>query len=233
MDQTRVVNGYTQVLTPTGWEIQGAAPSSSGSTTTSDSGLSPAAYSVLAKISSGESQDYHTIYGGQQFDSFADHPRIKVSIPDRPGLYSTAAGKYQFLAGTWDAQASKLGLTDFSPRNQDLAAWDLAQTTYKNQTGRDLTADQQAGKVDYSALAGQWPSLRGSTGASPSPSTGTSSSKLGGQPGGQPANQLYSSPDEVPQQPNPAIVMAQLQALAPTSKFTPVDYDPWKVEGHL
>jgi muramidase (phage lysozyme) len=35
---------------------------------------------------------------------------------------STAAGAFQFLSRTWDECAKALGLTDFSPASQDLAA---------------------------------------------------------------------------------------------------------------
>lgn len=35
--------------------------------------------------------------------------------------YTTAQGAYQFLRGTWAEAAQALGLTDFSPRSQDIA----------------------------------------------------------------------------------------------------------------
>lgn len=52
---------------------------------------------------------------------FSRHPNILVRV--RPGLNSTAAGRYQFLKGTWDG----LGMRDFSPRSQDIAAVKLMQ----------------------------------------------------------------------------------------------------------
>lgn len=118
------------------------------------------ARSVLDQIASGEGgNSYDVIYGGRKFTSYSDHPRIRV--PLRGGQYSTAAGRYQMLASTWDKEKEQLGLKDFSPENQDLAAWSLAQQTYLKKTGRDLSADAQSGKVDYSALQSQWTSLRG------------------------------------------------------------------------
>jgi muramidase (phage lysozyme) len=119
--------------------------------------------SVLDRIASGESPDYHTIYGGKKFDDLSDHPRIAVPITDKNdpnyGKTSSAAGRYQFIAPTWDAEAKKLGLKDFSENSQDAAAWDLAHSTYHQKTGRDLLDDARANAVNYGALSGVWPSL--------------------------------------------------------------------------
>jgi muramidase (phage lysozyme) len=78
---------------------------------------------LLAKSDNG----YNVIVSGQLFDDkgtpdelfddYKDHPR-KV-IPLRPGLRSTAAGRYQLLARYFDHYRIKLGLRDFSPDSQD------------------------------------------------------------------------------------------------------------------
>lgn len=75
---------------------------------------------LLAKSDDG----YNVMVGGRQFHDYEDHPRKLVGLPNL-GISSTAAGRYQFLERTWDALAKKLGLTDFSPKNQDLAAIEL------------------------------------------------------------------------------------------------------------
>lgn len=62
---------------------------------------------------------YKRLFGGGSFDSFADHPRTKVT---KSGYTSTAAGAYQFLSSTWDETARVMGLHDFSPTSQDWAA---------------------------------------------------------------------------------------------------------------
>lgn len=62
---------------------------------------------------------------GGFFDSYADHPRIVVHVGG--SLYSTAAGRYQILARTWDSVKGAIGAADFSPGNQDLAALELAR----------------------------------------------------------------------------------------------------------
>lgn len=48
--------------------------------------------------------------------NFTGHPNILVQV--RPGLNSTAAGRYQFLYGTWTG----FNLTDFGAANQDIGA---------------------------------------------------------------------------------------------------------------
>ena len=107
---------------------------------------------------------YDTQYGGGHFGSnFQDHPRTPIT---RGGVTSRAAGRYQFMPDTWDEQAKKLGLTDFSPASQDLAAWDLAQTRYAAKTGRNLLDDLQSNNPDMlpkigRALSGTWPSMPG------------------------------------------------------------------------
>ena len=54
------------------------------------------------------------------FDSYADHPRKLVTL--RPGLASTAAGRYQLLGHYFDDYKKLLGLSDFSPLSQDIIA---------------------------------------------------------------------------------------------------------------
>lgn len=64
---------------------------------------------------------YRTLFGGQLFDSYAQHPHLAVT---KGGLTSTAAGAYQILYRTWMA-LSDLRLPDFSPASQDRAAIEL------------------------------------------------------------------------------------------------------------
>lgn len=128
--------------------------------------LSNVARALLETISGPESAgDYNVIYGGSKFGDYADHPRTPILITSGPnkGQYSTAAGKYQFIGSTWDDQAKKLGLSDFSPASQDAAAWNLAQEEYKRDTGRSLEADLASGDLSRVApsLRNQWTSLPG------------------------------------------------------------------------
>ena len=118
----------------------------------------PNVKSFLAVIRSGEgtsdSGGYSRHYGGTSFDSFADHPRIAITA----GRWtSTAAGAYQFLSRTWDECASALGLADFSPKNQDLAALFLIDR-------RKALDDVIAGRIEQAVIKcnREWASLPGS-----------------------------------------------------------------------
>jgi muramidase (phage lysozyme) len=90
------------------------------------------------------------------FPSYADHPRIKVQL--RPGLVSTAAGRYQILEHIYDAYKAQLGLKDFSPKSQDTIAEQLIRE-------RHAFADVEAGRFDeaVSKCANIWASFAGST----------------------------------------------------------------------
>lgn len=100
--------------------------------------------------------------GGATFTSFDKHPNIRESVPWRTdGKKSDAAGAYQFLSSTWKPIASKYGLSDFSPANQDKGAWILAQRDFKAKTGKDLQETLETGQVDkvFKALSSTWTSL--------------------------------------------------------------------------
>ncbi|HEX3862096.1 MAG TPA: glycoside hydrolase family protein [Stellaceae bacterium] len=135
------------------------------SSTTADTSLLPEQRALLDTIAGPESSGAYNIRwngpnGGAYFDSYAQHPNIAVAGPAGP---STAAGRYQFVNSTWQPIADTLGLKDFSPENQDKAAWYNASTVYQQKTGRDLLADLKAGKTQdvASALRGQWATLAG------------------------------------------------------------------------
>ncbi len=82
---------------------------------------------------------------------FSGHPNILVQV--RPGLNSTAAGRYQFLKGTWTG----LGLPNFSEFNQDVGAVMLMQH-------RGMITPLLNGDVEQAIMNGnsEWASLPGS-----------------------------------------------------------------------
>lgn len=54
------------------------------------------------------------------FTDYGNHPHKFVTL--KPGLVSSAAGRYQLLGKYFDAYARQLGLRDFSPASQDAIA---------------------------------------------------------------------------------------------------------------
>lgn len=101
---------------------------------------------------------YQTLFGGGIFQDMSDHPRQRFAFTNSRGeqLYTTAAGRYQFLVRTWDSLRDKLNLPDFGPDSQDAAALELVRQ-------RGALADVQAGRVTdaITKCAPIWASLPG------------------------------------------------------------------------
>lgn len=89
--------------------------------------------------------------------SYADHPRQYFSFTAGGRTQKTsAAGRYQFLASTWDDLRAKLRLPDFSPASQDMAAIELVRQ-------RGALNDVRAGRIAaaIAKCAKTWASLPG------------------------------------------------------------------------
>ena len=116
-----------------------------------------AAFLKMLRVSEGTSRSdgYSLLVGGGHFDSYADHPRTLVWLPNLR-INSSAAGAYQILRKTWDGVAAKLGLSDFSPDSQDRAAVELIRQ-------RGALADVRAGRFDAALekCRREWASLPG------------------------------------------------------------------------
>lgn len=112
------------------------------------SGLGPQERGALNAISIPESGgNYFIRYNGPKskgakFTDVSDHPRVYVATGT--GEVSSAAGRYQFTAETWDEVAQELDLGDFSPANQDKAAAHLARKRYN--------ATRSAGELKFDAM---------------------------------------------------------------------------------
>ena len=114
------------------------------------------------KIVNGGTPAGRFINGGT-FDDYSRHPN--VSVPQPNGKSSTAAGAYQFITGTWNESAQRLGLPDFMPHSQDLAAVDQLQ---HSGAIKNLLEGHDLERAAYSA-AKIWDSLpTGSSGLSSS-----------------------------------------------------------------
>ena len=123
--------------------------------------ISPATKAFMDSIVGGESDgSYNLLNGGKRFSGYSDHPYASTN---KNTGYGVAAGKYQFMPGTWNDYKRKLKLPDFSPESQEIAALALARDRYRAKTGGNLDRDLEAGKVMQAAkaLSPTWTSLPG------------------------------------------------------------------------
>lgn len=99
---------------------------------------------------------YNVIVGGTLFNNgYTKHPEQPIWLP-RYQIYSTAAGRYQFIKATWRGLAQKLHFSGFTPIEQDLGAVELIR-------GRGALEDVIAGRFDIAIrkCAKEWASLPG------------------------------------------------------------------------
>ena len=110
---------------------------------------------------------YRLLFTGAKFSSLADHPReIRCELSGTQRRCSSAAGRYQFLETTWDEVALELGLTDFSPFSQDLAAIELIK-----RNGALVDVELRRFESAIGKLAPIWASLPGNGYGQPQKST--------------------------------------------------------------
>jgi lysozyme len=123
-----------------------------------------------AEGTEGQPDPYRVCYGyAHTIQSLADHPSVTGEwmgerLPDAmcanagfgPGCKSTAAGAYQLIKPTWLDLRAALGLGDFGPANQDLAALHLVRR-------RGAIEDVKAGRfaTAISKCRSVWASLPG------------------------------------------------------------------------
>lgn len=106
---------------------------------------------------------YQTMFGGGTFSDLSRHPDRVI----RSGGYaSAAAGAYQFLPGTWQSQASRLGLKGFGPAEQDVAALALARNRLKDIGGLETVRKEGLSQRVAAALAPEWASFPTESGRS-------------------------------------------------------------------
>ena len=98
---------------------------------------------LIAHTEGTERNGYRTAFGGGSLSSLSDHPRYLKTFKQKNGKTNTtsAAGRYQFLRGTWDGLARQYGLKDFGPKSQDIAA--VALLAQNGALGRILKGDMQ------------------------------------------------------------------------------------------
>lgn len=86
---------------------------------------SPVLRRFLNFIGKAEGADYNIGFGGRKINDLSQHPYRPREFRTVDGTPTSAAGKYQFVRGTWDNLKRKLGLDSFSPANQDVGAVEL------------------------------------------------------------------------------------------------------------
>ncbi len=160
-------------LSPTFWPVAAYATESDQSEPMQESEeieeierLSPSTKAFLDTIAWAEGTSnpdgYQVIFSGGYFYSFDDHPRqVLCALSRGRRLCSSASGRYQFLQRTWDRISRNLGLPDFSPRSQDLAAVELIRE-------QGALADIEAGDLEAAVykVAPVWASLPSRNGRS-------------------------------------------------------------------
>ena len=108
---------------------------------------------------------YNVMFTGKLFDGYATHPR---QLQSGGGVASDAAGRYQFLSTTWDAVASPLGITDFSPASQDAAAIQLLKNRNAYEYAKAGNWPEMLDEISY-----EWASIPASNGTYRYPGQGT------------------------------------------------------------
>ena len=125
--------------------------------------LTPEGQKLLAVIRHAEGTSkyedpYSVFFGGSRIPSLDRHPnRVIRTRGSKRG--SSAAGAYQFLTPTWNQQAQKLGLRDFGPVNQDIAALDLARNRLRDLGGLAYIQQRGLTREALAAMAPEWASL--------------------------------------------------------------------------
>lgn len=123
---------------------------------------------------------YRVAFGGGTIDDLSQHPRKLHNFTQTDGKRNktSAAGAYQFLGSTWDDVAGKLGLPDFGPQSQDLAALELMR---RNGSLQDVLAGNFDKAVQKDGRT--WASLPSSPYAQPRRSQGFVERALGNMMG--------------------------------------------------
>lgn len=151
-------------------------------------GLAPAQRGLLNAITAFESPggSYNARFNGRggapaYFQGYDDHPRVFVPTgrkrADGSDEVSSAAGRYQFTATTWDNTMREMRAAGyemdgtFSPVNQDRAAVYLAEQDFKRKTGLDLntiinSGDREQLRVVFQVLNTTWEGLQPAYGGS-------------------------------------------------------------------
>ena len=135
-------------------EVESSLPPSQSISKSERAFLSTIAYAE------GTGDVYNYIFSHASFTSFDDHPRKRKCSSS--GLCSNAAGRYQFLSGTWDQLAKRTGVRDFSPESQDIMCLALIRQVDASDDVANAHNYASFERAVYS-LSGKWASLPGAS----------------------------------------------------------------------
>jgi lysozyme len=108
-------------------------------------------------------ESYRVMFGGGLFNDLSRHPDKVI----HGGRYSSAAaGRYQFMPGTWENTSGRLGLQTFGPKEQDLAALKLARDRLMPIGGLSVLQKEGFTPRVSNLLAPEWASFPTSEGVS-------------------------------------------------------------------
>lgn len=115
---------------------------------------------TLDVIAAAEGADYNVAFGGKRFTPGATHPGIRTYFTDKAGVRapSSAAGRYQFVQGTWNGLQKQLGLPDFSPRSQDIGALALLD---RRGALKDAAAGNWEALLNNKQIGQEWQAFMG------------------------------------------------------------------------
>ena len=142
----------------------------------------------------GVKHGYNTIFGNERFGNLSAHPNVRKQFRQTDGRtnFTTAAGRYQFLKGTWDGLSRQYGLKDFSPQSQDIGAIGLIMQ--KGALNDVLKGNYQSA---IQKLGRTWASLPSSPYAQPRKSWDQIGKMLGGISAPQPQRPQAISWEEI------------------------------------
>lgn len=159
--------------------------------------LEPHQRAFLDAISAKESGGAYNIRydggAGSTFDmSSGQHPNVRVALPG--GNFSTAAGRYQFTYSTWQEVS---GGAPFTPKNQDLYAWKLAEARYPGDLNEYLKTNGVDSNV-LNSLSPTWAAFGNSS--SHGDIIATYNNSLGAEPGDAAATAAFENQYMAPTQ---------------------------------
>lgn len=166
---------------------------------------------MIAAAEGTDKYGYSTAFGGGRLASLEDHPRYLKSFGK--GQKTSAAGRYQFLQGTWDEKRKQFGLQDFGAHSQNIAAVGLLADNGSLSAlmkGDFATALQRSGRT--------WASLPTSPYAQSKRSMSFINSKLGTSLAELPQQGQQGQDIQLPETPKPKyLTLASEAAKDPTA----------------